>query len=396
MNAVDADLDPFAALPAVDYAGLSELRQRCPVARIPAGWYLSSHATVSEAPRHVDTFVASFRQPGVVVPEEEKFINEISGARHGQVRKVINAAVAHHRAMRIEPMIRDITGEYLQPLVDAGGGEMVESVIAPIPINVISHLIGVPASDWPKFRRWSDEVVEGTYPTHYRNERGEGLHGAHPEFTAYIDTLIAERRASAVAPDDLVTKLIRTEIDGRRLTDIEIRTQLVFLIISGNETTRHLISNLIAHVAGDPALFQRIREDRALIEPTIEEVLRLEPPIHVLLRNVEQPTDMFGPQMEPGQKIVYGIAAANRDPEVFDHPDEFVIPRDNARDHMSFGGGPHVCPGSALARLEAKVVLDTLADLVSEIRLDPAWARRKCPVFWANGPVDLRVQLTPA
>lgn len=381
----------------MDHEGLAELRQRCPVARIPAGWFLSSHATVSEAPRHVDTFVASFRQPGVVVPEDEKFINEISGPRHGQVRKVINAAVAHHKAMKIEPMIRDIARQYLRPLVEAGGGEMIEAVIAPIPINVISHLIGVPATDWPKFRRWSDEVVEGTYPTLYRNERGEGLHGAHPEFTAYVDELVAARRDRGDdAPDDLVTRLMRTEIDGRRLTDVEVRTQLVFLIISGNETTRHLISNLIAHVAGDPDLFRRIRDDRSLIDPTIEEVLRLEPPIHVLLRNVEQPTAMFGPAMEPGQKIVYGIAAANRDPEVFERPDEFVIRRENARDHMSFGGGPHVCPGSALARLEAKVVLDTLADMVSSIEIRPDWERRKVPVFWANGPIDLLVRLSAA
>lgn len=393
---MDVDLDPFASLPAVDHAGLRELRERCPVARIPVGWYLSNHATVSEAPRHVDTFVASFRQPGVVVPDEEKFINEISGARHGRVRKVINAAVAHHRAMRLEPMIRQITEDYLAPVVEAHGGELIDQVIAPIPINVIAHLIGVPAEDWPLFRQWSDDVVEGTYPTMYRNERGEGLHGAHPEFTAYVDRLIAQRRAADDVPDDLLSRLMDTEIEGRRLTDVEVRTQLVFLIISGNETTRHLIGNLVAHVAADHDLFQRIRDDRTLIEPLIEEVLRLEPPIHVLLRNVEQPTEMFGPAMEPGQKIVYGIAAANRDPDVFDDPDECVVGRSNARDHMSFGGGPHVCPGSALARLEAKVVLDTLADLVSAIELEPDWERRKVSVFWANGPVDLRVRLTPS
>lgn len=394
---IDVDLDPFAALPAVDHAGLRDLRERCPVARIPVGWYLSERDDVFEATRHVDTFVASFRQPGVVVPDEEKFVNEIEEPRHGRVRKVINAAVAHHRAMRIEPLIREITQRYLTPLVEAGGGEIVGDVIAPIPINVIAHLLGVPAEDWPLFRGWSDEVVEGTYPTLYRNERGEGLAGAHPEFTAYIDDLIAHRRGQGDdVPDDLVTRLMRTEVDGRRLTDVEVRTQLVFLIISGNETTRHLISNLLAHVASDPELFARIRADRSLIDPVIEEVLRVDPPIHVLLRNVEQPTDMFGPQMNPGEKIVFGVAAANRDPKVFPDPDEFIPGRPNARDHMSFGGGPHVCPGSALARLEAHVVLDTLADMVTEFTLEPGWQRLKAPVFWANGPVEVRVRLVAA
>ena len=100
-----------------------------------------------------------------------------------------------------------------------GAGELVGEFVAPVPINVIAHLIGVPRDDWARFRTWSDEVVEGTYPTKHRNERGEGLAGAHPEFTAYVDALISERRTNHERPDDLVTRLVETEIDGHRLTD---------------------------------------------------------------------------------------------------------------------------------------------------------------------------------
>src|SRR5207245_5115231 len=97
-----------------------------------------------------------------------------------------------------------------------------------------------------------DEVVQGTYPTLNRNERGEGLAGAHPEFTGYIDHLIAERRVASDPPDDFITRLINTEVDGQRLTDVEMRSQLAFLLISGNETTRHPIATLLPTICNYP------------------------------------------------------------------------------------------------------------------------------------------------
>jgi cytochrome P450 len=393
---VDTDLDPFESVDAVPHDTLRELRQSCPVARIDAGWFLTTQDDVLEAAKLVDTFVASFREPGVVVPEEEKFISEIAEPRHGKIRKVVNATVAHHKSMRVEPFLRQLSHDYLDPVLARGHGELIGEFVAPIPINVISHLIGVPAEDWEEFWHWSDEVVEGTYPTKYRNERGEGLAGAHPEFTAYIDALIERRKQVDDRPDDLVTRLMTTEVDGQRLTDVEVRTQLVFLIVSGNETTRHLISNLLATLATRPDLFAALKADRSLIERAVEESLRFQPPIHLLLRNVMEETDVLGREMCPGQKIVFGIASANRDETVHDHSDEFRLDRANWREHVAFGGGAHVCPGSSLARLEARVVLETVLDRVGTITADADWQWRKTPVFWANGPVDLRVHLTPS
>ena len=183
---VDIELDPFRAGDHVPYEQLKTMRRECPVARIPVGWFLSRQAEVLEAVRQVDTFVASFRAPGVVVPEDEQFINEIVEPRHSRVRKIINASVAYHKAMRLEPFIRDLCDEYLDPLIGRGHGDLVADFVVSIPVNVIAHLIGVPRHDWQRFWHWSDEVVEGTYPTEYRNERGEGLAGAHPEFTELL------------------------------------------------------------------------------------------------------------------------------------------------------------------------------------------------------------------
>jgi cytochrome P450 len=390
---VDVELDPFAPSDRVSYEQLGQMRQECPVARIPVGWYLSRQSDVLDATKRLDTFAASFRAPGVVVPEEEQFINEIVGARHARVRKVINASIAHHKAMRMESFIRDLCNEYLDPVIERESGDLIQEVTVPLPINVIAHLIGVPRGDWEHFWRWSDEVVEGTYPTQYRNERGKGLAGAHPEFTSYIDGLIAERRGHDDQPDDFLNRLLTTEVDGRSLTDVEVRTQLVFLVISGNETTRHLLGNLLATLALEPDVFAALKADRSLVERAIEESLRLHSPIHVLLRNVVADTAVFGPEMEAGEKIVFGIASANRDETVHVDPDEFRLDRSNWRDHVAFGGGPHVCPGAALARLEAKILCETVLDRLDAIEVAPGWERRKTPVFWANGPVDLPVHV---
>lgn len=388
------EFDPFASTAEVPHEVFAEMRRSCPVARTPSGWYLAHYDDVVEATKHIDTFVSSFREPGVVVPDEEQFINEIHEPRHGKIRKIINTTVAHHRSMHVEGFVRELCNEYLDPILDRGHGELIAEFVAPVPINVIAYLIGVPRTDWLQFRNWSDELVEGTYPTKFRNERGIGMDGAHPEFAAYVDGLIADRKRTADRPDDLVTRLMDTEVDGKRLTDLEVRTQLVFLIVSGNETTRHLIANLLTRVCTQPELFATLQADRSLVERAVEESLRLDPPVFTLLRNCEHATDMFGQPMAPGEKIVFGVASANRDERVHDSPDEFRLDRPNFRDHVAFGGGPHICPGASLARLEARVALDTFLDRVGSAAPAEGWSRRKTPVFWANGPVDLPVALT--
>ena len=389
---VDAQINPFEWSD-VPHDLFSELRGSCPVARTKSGWFLASFDDVSAATKHVEVFAASFREPGVVVPPEEQFINEILEPRHGKIRKIINSAVSHHKAMAVESFVRDLCNEYLDPIIANGGGELIEEFIAPLPIHVICHLIGVPRADWAHFRRWSDEVVQGTYTTKYYNERGSGLAGAHPEFTEYVDTLIAERRAMSSPPADLVTRLLTTVVDGDKLTDVEVRTQLIFIIISGNETTRHLIGNLFATCVTNPAIFARLKADRALVDRAVEESLRIDSPIHILLRDCLQANDMFGVRMEVGEKVAFGIASANRDETHHSDPHSFLLDRDNWRDHVAFGGGPHVCPGALLARLEAKVALETFLDRVDHAVAETDWVRRKAPVFWANGVVDLPVLL---
>lgn len=209
-------LDPMTA-PFED-AEMERLRRQAPVTRTPSGaWYLARYDDVVEATRNVDTFIASFRGPGVVMADEEQLINEIPRPRHGQIRRIINSAVAAHRIGRVEPFCADLCHRLLDEIL-AGGRpvDLVTDYVMLVPNSVIAHLLGAPPEDFELWAAWSDEVVQGTYLTQNANELGEGLAGAHPEFVAYVDALVAARRATP--QDDFVTRLIETEVDGRRST----------------------------------------------------------------------------------------------------------------------------------------------------------------------------------
>ena len=275
--------DPMTT--AFDDPALARLRRETPVVRTPSGaWYFARYDDVLAATKDVERYVASFREPGVVVAEEEQLVSEIPEPRHGQIRRIINSAIATHRIGRMESFCVELCNGLLDDILSRPGPvDLVAEFVMPVPNNVIAHLLGAPPEDFRQWAMWSDDVVQGTYPTKNRNERGEGFAGAHPEFAAYVDAPIAARRAEP--RDDFITRLVQTEVDGQRLTDIEARSQLVFLFISGNETTRHLIGNLLWTIANDPALFEQLRVDRDLVAVAVEESLRHDPPIKFLMRN---------------------------------------------------------------------------------------------------------------
>ena len=355
-------------------------------------WYFARYEDSVAGAKDVDRFIASFREPGVVVPDEEQLINEIPEPRHGQIRRIINSAIAAHRIGRVEPFCEELCNELLDGLVHRREPvDLVSDYVMPVPNNVIAHLLGAPPEDFRRWAQWSDDVVQGTYPTKNRNERGEGLAGAHPEFVEYVDALIAERRIRPTA--DFITRLGSTELDGRRLTDIEARSQLVFLFISGNETTRHLIGNLLWRVSSDENLFRTLQENPSLIPAAVEESLRLDPPVKFLMRNCMIDGEVSGVAIAAGEKVAFGLGSANRDPSQFDDAETFRLDRAEARSHLSFGGGPHICPGATLARLEARVALQVFLERVRDVSL-VGTAYDGVDVFWAHGPATLVAEIS--
>jgi cytochrome P450 len=392
--APELDWDPMDTAEGIPHDLYARLRRESPISRTSGGaWFLARQQDVIAAAKEVEVFRASMREEGVVVPPDEMLISEIPEPRHGQVRRIVNSAVAAHRLGRVEAFTRELVHELIDGALGRESNDLVRDVVLPVPTSVIAVLLGAPATDFRLWGQWSDEVVQGDYPRFNRNARGEGLEGAHPEFTRYVDDMIASRKALANPPDDFTTRLLRTEIDGDRLSDVELRTLLVFLLISGNETTRHLLSNLLYRLAHQDGLLEALQTDPSLIPVAVEESLRLDSVVINLVRTVCRDTVFQGHAMKKGDRVFFGVASANRDEDLYEEPDAFRLDRPRPKGHFAFGGGPHVCPGASLARLEARVLLEVAVERLQQIDLAPDFVWEKVPVFWANGPERLPATL---
>ena len=181
---------------------------------------------------------------------------------------------------------------------------------------------------------------------------------------AYFGQMAAARRAHGA--EDLITALVEAEIEGEALEDWEVLGFCMLLLIAGNETTTNLMGNMIAFLSQRPELWSRLREDRSLIPQLIEEMLRYESPVQVLFRRTTREVELNGVTIPAEQRVGVFYGAANRDPEEWDEPDEFVLERD-LHAHVGFGHGTHYCLGSPLARAEARITLNTWLDRFAAI-----------------------------
>ena len=382
--------DPYAPGTDERYRAMAAIRAQGGVVETAAGHYVATAAGVLEGLKHVEHFVGSFQDVSTL-PEDEVPISAIPEPRHGRVRRIINSVVATHRTAPVEPFVRTLARDLLR---EATGDtvDLVEAYVDPLPSAVIAHVLGVPADDRDRFRVWSDELLANQQVAEVPGTLSE----YQPEFAAYLQAMIDERRAMADPPDDVITRFLRTDVEGELLSDAAVRTQSLFLIIAGNETTRNLIGNLLHTLALDADLYARIRADRSLIPNVVEESLRHDSPVQVLARAVLAETEIEGCPLHVGDKVVFGLASANRDERIYDDPDAFRLGRPKPREHLAFGAGPHICPGASLARMEAVVALDVFCDVVASFRLVDGFVPEPNPVFWALGHRSLPVVVARA
>ena len=391
--------DPFDNAPCpVAYDTLRMLREQCPVTQLPSGFYLATrhddvHMVLRDGGPRVKAFSheGKMRALGVTVPDDERLTGEIEGPRHTVLRHVLMSALHPRLVAAAEPFIRSLCQRLIGDLVARGGGDLVPDYSVPIPSLVFAHVVGLPEEEHDRFRMWSDEVIHG--PTaHNSAERWISLDEAHPEFTACLDDLVADRTEDP--REDLISRIVHTDRDGVRLTPKQARTAIAHLIFAGNETTANLIANLLYQLVSQPDLSARIRADRSLIAAAVEESLRVDPPVLIQPRTAITDTELRDVSIPEGSRVVLSIAAANHDPARFDDPDAFVVDRDNAGDHVSFGGGAHFCTGAGLARLEARLAIETFLDHVHTAEFAAGFHYERIPVFWSNGPRTLPVTIT--
>ena len=192
-------------------------------------------------------------------------------------------------------------------------------------------------------------------------------------------------------PRTRCTRFLSTEVDGERLTPRAIRVQILFMIGAGSETTRNLMGSMLYRFARDPELYARLRADRALVDPVIEESLRMDPPAQFLMRRCLHDADVAGTPITTDDSVMISLSGANWDDAVFPQPERFDPSRPDLRNHLAFGAGPHVCPGAPLARLETRSVLNAFLDRFESIELGEAYEFDFLHQAMLHGPESLRL-----
>jgi cytochrome P450 len=282
-----------------------------------------------------------------------------------------------------------------------GPADLVPAFTVPFPNRVTLHLLGLDPADVPQLAAWAKELMESTFPAMNRTERGEGFAGAFPEFAAYIDAHIAKRSAelaNGTAPDDVLARLLQLDDDGEPLPLRQVRALVRNLITGGFTTTSQLLGNLLHEILTDASVERALRESDDALGVAIEESLRLAPPILFMARGCVRDVEIGGCPISSGTRVITGFASANRDERVFESPDEFRVDRANAEQHLTFGYGPHVCPGAGLARTVARIGIRAVLDRfpIGSVRLAPGFEFENVPTYFERGPKRLPVEITPA
>ena len=272
---------------------------------------------------------------------------------HTRVRRIMTSALTPRAIQRMEPGLIE-TVEYL---LDQMGEscDLIEDFASSIPIQIIGNLLDVPMEERAPLRDWSLAILGALEPSLTEAQLAAG-HRAVEEFKAYLTDLIARRRAKPGDPEtDVLTRLINGDGEGT-LTEIELIQNCIFILNAGHETTTNLIGNGLALLNDYPQARADLLEDPALINSAVEEFLRFRSPNQLGNRETTDAVEIGGVRIIPGTNLHLVIGAANRDPEVFTDPTRFDIRRKPNR-HLAFAGGPHVCVGLTLARLEGRIAI---------------------------------------
>ena len=312
--------------------------------------------------------------------------------RHGRMRQMLNRRFTPRALAPLEPHVRAITGEILDAVGKRGQCDLVVDVAAKLPTAVICEMLAIPREDRDMMFALGNMAV-GAEDPEYQVDGSAQKTGAQAqmEIFNYFMTLIGERRANP--GPDLVSALVHGEIDGDRLTDIEVLFNCFILILGGQETTRNAITGGMNALMERPDDRERLRRDTSLLPVAIEEILRWTSPITHIMRTATRDVEIRGRTIRKGDHVVIWNPSGNRDEDVFPEPYRFDITR-RPNDHIAFGYGEHFCIGANLARLEMRVMLDELLRRMPDMA--PAGPVEKLRSNLLAGIKHLPVTFTPA
>ncbi|MFP6660022.1 MAG: cytochrome P450 [Myxococcota bacterium] len=344
------------------HPGLKQLRERQPVHRAPFGfWRLTRYRDVVRLLRDVPAGVrrTDGTLPGAEISDGRagQFMLQRDPPDHTRLRKLVSKAFTPRATENWRARAEAIVEDLLDRVADAGEMDVIADLALPVPATVICELLGVPVADRDRFTNWTADATHGLAAQFSPPEVLARAMAAGDALGAYFEDLIAERRRNL--GDDLLSQMIRAEEEGDRLSADDLLFQSIGLLIAGFETTIGLIGNGVKALIDHPDQLACLQAEPERIGAAVEECLRFDGPILLTVRILHEDVDFGGITIPKDSQVAGILAAANRDPAVFEDPERFDIGRD-PNPHLAFGGGTHYCLGTHLARMEAQSAIGRL------------------------------------
>ncbi len=402
-----ADLSPVdlsdsrSFVPGVPHAWLAHLRRHDPVhwqdePGGPGFWAVTRYADCVTVNRDYERFssgakgVMPFELGEEEVAQQSLMMLNMDPPLHTRYRRLVNKGFTPRMVRDLEASIHRSTDAIIDRVIETGRADFVTDIAAELPLQVIAELLGVPQADRHRMFDWSNRMVGNEDPEY--QDQAHLAQEAAMELYAYAAELFATKRADP--HEDLMSVLTAVEVDGEKLSELELELFFLLLTVAGNETTRNLISGAMHAFFEHPAQWRRLLEDRSILPSAVEEMLRYVSPVMNFRRTAMVDLVLSDTAIAAGDKVVFFHVSANRDEDVFGDPDTFDLARD-PNPHIGFGGGgPHFCLGANLARMEIRVMFEHLLDRMPDIRQDGEMQRLQSQFI--NGVKHLPVAFSPS
>ena len=383
-----------------------------PVVDIPGvGVLVTRHGHIQEVTRHPELYSSAystgFASTGLSINPRPPMVDDVLAQGYPEVqaliftddpvhrrhRGLVSQAFTPRRVEQLSDTVRAIAMDLIDRFAGHGSLELFTEFATPLPLTVISDALGVPRSDGPLFKGWSDAVmalIGRLVPD------DEYVAVAHQlvDFQRYFAALIDERHADP--RDDLLTDLVKAELEGEHpLSKSELLNIIAQLLVAGNETTANALCSGMRLLLEEPVLRSRVTANPALIPNLIEEVLRLESPVQGFPRMATADTELGGVKIPKGSRVILMYGAGNRDEREFASPGEVDLERPNLRSHLAFSHGPHHCMGAALARAELRLSFELLLGRLPNLRLADGFVPEHKPSLMVRGLKELHLAFDP-
>ncbi|WP_224362853.1 cytochrome P450 [Hyalangium versicolor] len=379
------------------YPHYAELRRSSPVCQVDPGglWAVTRFDDVTAVLKNPQLFSSEGMRRATCPSwlEDPPFAHSMvvqDPPVHGRLRALVGRAFGPTALSRMEPWVRNLAESFAAQLPAGQPIDFIDAFSRPLPAGVMGELLGLDVSLQPRFARWADDLTSTSSVQPGDTRRMEQIRTTVREARGFLSEVLAQRRRRP--GNDMVSDLIATRVEGDALTEAELLSFFFMLLIAGLETTTHLLNHSVRMLIEHPQVAERVRADLSLVPKLVEEVLRFEPPVHAIMRVTTAETELGGARLPAGAWVLVLLGSANRDESRFPDADQFRIDRPGPQ-NLPFGHGIHFCLGAPLARLEARLGLESLLSRFSAIA-------SRGPVTWnlslsVRGPRELPVELLP-